>query len=293
MSDALEVVVTDDQAVRRFRRMQRTFNEGDRGKRERHEAQEVIHCAICQAAYVPSQEYAYLWQGPVPALESALMSMCHFCFRCRRPSCPQCWDDVHGVCGECAQEADLPFRVVSRALSGAVYAPVCQVQSVRRADEIAPLVCVRHGRFQKETLSLADIPTNPAPARQRLERRQQGRQSMATEVPTKDTDVKAVETAQPESSQQTSQEEVAEIATRPEQQTEQAEGALSNDRSKRGIWIERVLVVLLAIILLVVIVLIVLALAFEQANTAIAEILHVDIRAEIAYLLKLLHDFHF
>src|SRR5712691_6656122 len=60
-----------------------------------------IVCIICDALFAPSPR-----EQPTSAiaLESAFLSVCHFCFRCRRPACPQCWDHVHAICGACVKE---------------------------------------------------------------------------------------------------------------------------------------------------------------------------------------------
>ena len=106
----------------------------------------TITCSICQATYAPKQEFEYLLHAPPMALESAFMSMCHFCFRCRRPACPSCWDYVHGVCGSCTLEARLPFRSRVDPLHGVSSPPVRQIQFKRKRS--ARLICIRSGRFQ-------------------------------------------------------------------------------------------------------------------------------------------------
>src|SRR5437763_189301 len=78
------------------------------GRREK--VRREVVCKICQAVYVPAHTHRQLVRSPHAVIESAFMSMCHFCFRCRQPACPSCWDEVHGVCGACALEAQLPFR---------------------------------------------------------------------------------------------------------------------------------------------------------------------------------------
>jgi hypothetical protein len=108
----------------------------------------TIECQICQAVYAPAEEYRYLAQAPQVALESAFMSMCHFCFRCRRPACPQCWDHVHGVCGECSQEANLPFRSQAAPLRGVLFPSTRQEQLRRKQAENLRLLCINPGRFQ-------------------------------------------------------------------------------------------------------------------------------------------------
>jgi hypothetical protein len=126
------------------------------------EIRRTIQCVICQATYAPAPLHQYLLQHPPIALESAFMSICHFCFRCRRPACPDCWDDVHGVCGACSLEANLPFRTAPAPLSGAVFAPSRQEQAARGRPTSAPLVCVRPGRFQQSSVALTTPSTEPA-----------------------------------------------------------------------------------------------------------------------------------
>ena len=69
----------------------------------------TISCSICQAVYAPARLHSYLLQAPPIALESAFLGMCHFCFRCRRPSCPNCWDAIRAVCGQCTAKLTFPF----------------------------------------------------------------------------------------------------------------------------------------------------------------------------------------
>jgi hypothetical protein len=75
--------------------------------------------------------------------------MCHFCFRCRRAACPNCWDNVHGVCATCALEAQLPFRVQTQPLEGALFPPTRQAQLARKQSIPNRLICIRPGRFQE------------------------------------------------------------------------------------------------------------------------------------------------
>ncbi|BCL81015.1 hypothetical protein ccbrp13_34800 [Ktedonobacteria bacterium brp13] len=112
------------------------------------ESAPTVECQICQAVYAPAEEYRYLAQAPQVALESAFMSMCHFCFRCRRPACPQCWDNVHGVCGKCSQEVNLPFRSQAAPLRGVLFPSARQAQLKRKQSEAIRLRCINPGRFQ-------------------------------------------------------------------------------------------------------------------------------------------------
>src|SRR5207248_4390769 len=128
----------------------------------------VITCTICDAGYALSPAHQGLVQAPPRVLEAAFMSMCHFCFRCRRPACPACWDAVHGVCGACVQEAHLPFRVDTTPLNGVIFPPVREVHTTQENSTLPLLVCIHPGRFQTDlshstdplkTLPIATAPT--------------------------------------------------------------------------------------------------------------------------------------
>src|SRR5437588_10820092 len=119
----------------------------------------IITCTICGAGYASASAHQSLLQATV--LEAAFMSMCHFCFRCRRPACPECWDTVHGVCGACVQEAHLPFRVEARPLNGVIFPPVHAVHTTRENMASPPLLCKRPGRFRTAASHSPDPPKTP------------------------------------------------------------------------------------------------------------------------------------
>lgn len=121
-------------------------------------------CIICQALYVPAPTHSALLQAPPAILESAFMSMCHFCFRCRRPACPSCWDDMHGVCGDCALETDLPFRSPVLPLPDARLAMNRRAQVTRVLSLATPLLCVKPGRFQLNAMLIETASTVYLPA---------------------------------------------------------------------------------------------------------------------------------
>ena len=214
----------------------------------------TVTCTICSAHYTPSQAHAYLIQAPYIALESAFMSMCRFCFRCRRPACPLCWDDIHGLCGTCVEEVHLPFRKEAEPLPlNSVLLVPLSPQPKQRHVASFPLVCIRPGSFhadtsQKEDISLLkpDNVISPAPTRQEQEM-----------FPVQDVVV-----------------------------------PMDVQVRKNLARVERILTVLLSVILFVIAVLIVVAIFSAQANTVIAHVLHVDIRMEIEYLLQLIQQFH-
>src|SRR5215472_9296804 len=119
---------------------------------------EVI-CKICEAVYVPSQTHRRLARSPQTVVESAFLGMCHFCFRCRRPACPSCWDDVHEVCGACTLEAKLPFRSSAPPLEGTTSPANDQPQGARVRILTSPLICIRPGRFQSAPLPIESQTT--------------------------------------------------------------------------------------------------------------------------------------
>ena len=229
----------------------------------------TIACTICSASYAPLQ--AQLAQAPKIALESALMSMCHFCFRCRRPSCPLCWDDLHSICGACDEEVHLPFRREG--------APLPMNSSLLKANPQRglvktpqyPLVCVSPGRFQS-LVPAAEKALNTDPV------------AMPTVLPA--TPSKATKKLAPQQAERGTpvQEEIAPSPA----------PSVTTDKPKRRVnvarRIERIFTLFLAIVIFLIAVLIFVAALSTQANTLIAHYLHVDIRKEIEYLLQLIQQ---
>ena len=112
----------------------------------------TVMCPVCKALYTPAPAHQQLALAPHIVLESAFMSMCHFCFRCRRAACPDCWDAVHGVCGACVEEAHLPFRTQVKPL-GQTFPRSGQEQQPTMGENrhnASVLVCIQHGRFYRE-----------------------------------------------------------------------------------------------------------------------------------------------
>ena len=219
----------------------------------------TITCPICQAVYTPSRSYAYLLQRPPIVLESALMSMCHFCFRCRRPSCPACWDSVHGICGQCTQETGLPFRLEPAPLAGAspVFASSPGVPA--RIPQLS-LINVQPGRFQRPSPPTIDsIPTRPDVVDSRLP--DAGRRSRFLEEEEETLPIVY------EKRQRKLRGDVATMKTRPE-------------RRGRG-RVGRSLLLVVLILVLLVALLMVSALLFAEVNTFLGALLHVDVRTEL------------
>ncbi len=129
--------------------------------------QGVTSCPICHAFYGPAQGQEYLLKAPALAVEAAFMSMCHFCFRCRRPSCPQCWDAVHGLCGACVHEVGLIFRIESAPLPGTLPLPSRQAQTQQSQRKLATplsLVYIQAGQLEQPPIATptAVIAQRPA-----------------------------------------------------------------------------------------------------------------------------------
>jgi hypothetical protein len=260
------------------------------------EVRRTVTCVICEAVYTPSQAYEYLSLTSSIALESALMSMSHFCFRCRRPACPQCWDEIHGVCGACVQEAHLPFRRASAPLKGALFAAAPQTQGQSRHKR-APLVCVRHGKFQRPTTSARKSAV--APVRRRRSAPLPGPQparkvpQATTGRPTRELPPLPQDDLSEVDTHPVQREDIAELDTNPTRYEDIIE-LDTRPTSRRSVWrrIERTLTVSLALLLSLLLVIILLALIFPAVNTLIASTLHIDIQAEITYLLQLITHLH-
>src|SRR5579884_1834346 len=126
-----------------------------------------ITCIICQASYTPSNLYQHFLQVSPIVLESAYMSMCHYCFRCRRPACPECWDPIHRICAACVQDANLPFRTQVEPLDGILLLPISPISpSETTHDNTASslFICIKHGKFHTLTppsTAIAHAETTP------------------------------------------------------------------------------------------------------------------------------------
>ena len=224
----------------------------------------AVSCPVCDAVYAPAQSHQHLLHAPMIAMESAFMSMCRFCFRCRRPSCPACWDAVNGLCGACVEELTLPFRQEITPFVGILPVKTSSRQTVslaipRQATYIsddAPLRCVYTGRFQQtasDVLADALVTTDPVPAAQRNFPRQKSSTTTTHQHSTQD-DIEAQTTQPPVSQQKSSPSSVASS-------------------------VERIFTTLLLALLSILILLVVGASVFPQMNTTIAHILRIDIRA--------------
>ncbi|MDQ2906894.1 MAG: hypothetical protein M3Y81_25575 [Chloroflexota bacterium] len=329
----------------------------------------TVACVICGAAYAPSPFHQELVQAPASVLDAALMSMSHFCFRCRRASCPECWDHVHAICGACVAEVGLPFRTALPPLADALYpppptfVPPTPAQSSAHETDAPLLTCIRAGRFHAserpstfiaaiqtvETTTVAPLkppalatitpsklpapatyasPKPPAPAtfvppkpltpaspppRPRVS----SSQPLAVPPtvpfpPAPEVDIADIPTIPPKPVERLPM-RIADLPTAPpltedEEDDEepsppmyQVQIHLPPTKHMRPAPVrqvneigrlERTLTIITLLILLLIVTMLILAEASPDANTLIAQYLHIDIRAEIEYLLHLVQLLH-
>ena len=271
-------------------------------------ASPTITCSVCDAVYAPSPQQAPFLQYEQRALEATFMGMCHFCFRCRRAACSQCWDEVHGVCGSCVQEVGLPFRTGATPLAGLMFPPAAQASfPPAQQQSNALFVLIRNGRFNRETqvksevaptdittkympvvhLPVADINTPDS----QIANRQHGDTSIpgSTEA-TKADESRAVDEdlidtpatvfiptrlPSPEEAQKTHREEKT---PRPAK------------KAKKVSHLELVFTWIVLAIVVALVVVIALAELIPAVNAGIAHVTHIDIRGEIAYLIHIVQQ---
>lgn len=240
----------------------------------------TVTCSICGAMYTPSHLHQDLRHAPAHMLDATFMSMCHFCFRCRRPACPQCWDPIHGVCGECVQEAHLPFRQEVAPLDGLVFPlPLRQSRSVQENAGPVPLVCIRPGRFQSssEAQTLVSLPSVQVQVDKPVS-------SEADQIAAAETVHQRVVLPQQSPTPITK-------ATPLPEDGKQHEAQKTHKRGRRKMKVvKRLLFIFLLIVVLSLTALIVLAEVSASANAYITSFLHIDIRGEIAYLVQLVQQ---
>jgi hypothetical protein len=249
----------------------------------------TVICPICGAVYAPSPSLVSFLQASPDALESAFMSMCHFCFRCRRPACPQCWDGVHGVCGDCVHEAHLSFRSEAAPLEGLIFRPFRREERSQEEVAAALLACVKPGRFQQGV-----VQANAAPAD--MTRRTEGRiPARLPELREEAEDVQGKETivvSLPNVPQRVTEKVTIAQVEKVDEEEDEVENTAYRSHPVARVFgvIERILTVLALVLLLIIIALVVIAQSSATANTVILQVLHIDIRAEVAYLVHLVQQ---
>ena len=247
----------------------------------------TIICPICDAVYAPSHLHSSFLLIPSEALESAFMSMCHFCFRCRRPSCPQCWDGVHGVCGDCVRQTHLSFRTQAVPLNGMRFPPLPLQETPYEEVSSSLLVCMKPGRFQQEAVLANGVTIEAVKTTEKIsDRLPESREDVVMWLPAKQPQpvtepVAVAEAAQMEDDDEVRGGEAGEERAQPPHPVLRVFRVL-----------ERVLTVLALVALLAIIALVALAQYSDAANTLIIQVLHIDIRAEVAYLVHIMQQLH-
>lgn len=259
------------------------------------ETQRTMTCTICQAVYAPSQAHPELLQASPVAFESAFMSMCHFCFRCRRPACPACWDTIHAVCGSCSLEAGLPFRASTPPLQGTLFPPIRQAQTKRVRSVPQRFVCIKAGRFHSAPVPIDAVTTLPMPSMTRPQTRITAAAPLPrpvaaptvqqpVQVPTPPT--RSPLPPSPVASTDRIVVDIDTIATVPQRQ--------GHHRRRRFLRrLEQISTNLLLLLLILVLALIFSAEISLAANTFIVNTIHIDVRAELTYLWRLIESIHF
>lgn len=267
----------------------------------------TVICSICEATYAPSPQQAPFLQYAQGALEATFMGMCHFCFRCRRAACPQCWDEVHGVCGECVQEAGLPFRVAATPLEGLMFPPTARASIMpSQPQSNFPLVLVRNGRFYNETQvkqepTPTDLTTEHTPAIQLATAQTGMPDAQIADVHHHNESIEinkaAMKTGENYATEKAQIDTPAAVAIpiktpagEDSQETRQEEAPRATKKVKKVSRLELVLTWIVLAIVVALVVVIVLAEVIPVVNVAIAHTTNIDIHAEIAYLVRIVQQ---
>jgi hypothetical protein len=213
-------------------------------------------------------------------------------------------------------EAQLAFRSSTPPLDGVLFPVVDDVPAARVHTLTPPLVCVRPGRFQQaplplETQTTIYLQTNSnQPIYDPSKRNLAPKASFSSSLPSAEPQHNRLNTAHRThnptadipSWSPVHELDIEDIVTRPErrrvsqvqgQQPTQAKDIVHHTKkrrkpTKRQIQLERILTEAVSVIALLVILLVASAIFSANVNDGIANFLHVDIRAEIAYLLQLI-----
>jgi hypothetical protein len=238
----------------------------------------TITCTICDAVFAPSPMYQSFVQMSAATLENVFTSVCHFCFRCRRLACPECWDTLHSVCGACAQEVNLPFRAETVPLDGAIFSPSRRADTSHAHPSTSTLVCIHRGRFQIDTAPSPKSSSAASKLSANLPQQLISTGSPPTKQPGKDTHAAAAVYYIPI---------VPLDAQEPTQEEEPTPPFKSFIKA-----VERTMTAIVFTILLIIVLLIILAEFSSTANLQIIRLVHIDIRGEIAYLTYLVRQLH-
>jgi len=244
----------------------------------------TVSCALCDAVYAPSPQQEPFLQYTQRSLEATFMSMCHFCFRCRRAACPQCWDDVHGVCGACVQEAGLPFRVEASPLDGLAFPPTAQTSSPlqpQQQQSASLFAVVRSGRFSIGTHARTD----------------QTRPDLDTGLVVQPVVTQAITPDNPVRESEQNETTVAIPPKTPLLEVEDLKDTRKQEKmsrittkAKKASRLELALTWVMLVIVLVLVGVIALAEFIPAVNTLVMRVTHIDIHTEIAYLVRIVQQ---
>jgi hypothetical protein len=249
----------------------------------------TITCPLCEAQFMPEPEHAYLNSVKADALDAAFQSMCHVCFRCHRSACPQCWDNIHRVCGACVLQAGLAFRSEVAPLAGLLFPPARQTFSSGKQLSATPFVCIQPGRFEVDRSSSSGTDTPAAiPSLNGKEN------SVADYLPSGET--RSAQAPQPLVIHHSRPYEVSQGGLRrfnAQHAYEDVDKDFSVGFFARMLRIvERIVTIVLFLVLLAVVVATVLAEGSGTVNAWFERFVHVDIRAEVAYVMALIRQIH-
>jgi hypothetical protein len=208
------------------------------------------------------------------------------------------------VCGDCVREAHLSFRSEAAPLDGLLFRPLQQQGHGQQEVAAALLACVKPGRFLQAEAQALPAPTEPArTTSDRVPAHAPDLRAEAEDVQRRTTLILAV----PEIPQRVA--ETEKIASTPgakadtenkaiaqtgkaSAEEDEDEGEEVRPHAAVGVLrvIERVLIIVALDLLLAIIALVIVAQTSDSANTLILQVLHVDIRAEVAYLVHLVQQ---
>lgn len=278
----------------------------------------VISCPICRAIYMPASQPQGGAQNSSPALEAAFLHVCHFCFRCQKPACPQCWNHEQNLCAACSNAAKLAFRSPLSSFEGLIFSPPAFPHAAQTSQ--LSFACLRNGQFYQSEQSPAEAwhagsllapaagpvegfarPDSPSPSpaphwfHEFVEPKpvyQLGTVSQQLDEPVAHSMLIENALTLPQTSSLDCWKHLApsiqEPAVEVGPEVSLNEQPFSDDAITLIERIENTLIFVTSFILAVVVLMIVVAICSADMNAFFLRLMHIDIRVEIAYLLQLL-----
>jgi hypothetical protein len=277
----------------------------------------VVFCPVCRAVYVPSAQQQEIMRNSSLRLEAAFLHVCHFCFRCQRPACPQCWSQEYSLCALCGEAAHLPFRSPLSSFEGLIFSPPAYPQITSKGH--MSFVCLRNGRFYasdrvsskstsatfvtpsrllgKQEASVVSSSGYPDWLQEIMGQKPSRGDVKACQKAGEFADLKNVSAASCRDSLESAQ--TSPLSPRLlEKPTEMEKGIVVEtslprvNRTKKIFSlvgeIDNILIFITSLILATLVIMIVSAIISPDMNMLFFRFTHIDIRAEIAYLLQLI-----